>query len=315
MKKIFRIILWLLLSAALIPVLGILAVFMNYHMISWTVHHRIYDSVKQIPFRPVTLVLGAGNYEPEKWINHSFDHRMHTTSQLYLHDKTSRIIVSGMDVPGDYDEPREMKMVLKESGIPDTAIVADYGGNRTWISLQRIHEQINADSIIIVSQHQHLERALFIAGCLGMNAIGMEAEPSPKNNRYWELREYLARVKCIFDCLTYKFGFGFAHHDSITQLRTKTQEQRTKVTRHNFTQRRRDAKISSQPTALVTCHLLLVTHFNNSVTQLRTKNQEQRTKRYPSQFHAKMQRRKGPICNSARSRTSVMVSEAKPVSW
>ena len=208
MKKTLIIILWILLGIAIIPVAGIAAVYLNYHLISWTVRHSIYETVKQVPFRKQTLVLGAGNYEPEKWINHSFDHRMHTTSQLYLQNRTHRIIVSGREIPGDYDEPAEMKTVLKDYGVPDTAIISDYGGVRTWASLQRVYERLNADSIIIVSQHEHLERALFIAGCLGMKAIGVEAEPSPRNNRYWELREYLARVKCIFDCLAFKFNLA-----------------------------------------------------------------------------------------------------------
>ncbi len=198
----------MLLGTIMIPVVSIVAVYLNYHVISWSVRHNIYDSVGNVPFRSRTLVLGAGNYEPDKWINHSFDHRMQTTARLFQSHKTSRIIVSGRELPGQYDEPEEMKTVLKEFGIPDTAIASDYGGDRTWTSLQRVQEILQTDSIIIVSQHEHLERALFIAGCLGINAIGMEAEPSPKNNRFWELREYLARVKCIFDCLSYKFKYS-----------------------------------------------------------------------------------------------------------
>ena len=208
MKKILKIIFRVLLVIIMLPVAGMLAVYLNYHLISFSVRNNIYQTGIQVPYRNQTLVLGAGNYEPGKWINHAFNHRMHTTAQLFFDNKTTRIIVSGMNVPGDYDEPAEMKEVLMDYGIPDTVIFADWGGTRTWTSVQRVQELFGADSIIIVSQHDHLERALFVANCLGIDAIGLEAEPSPKRNRYWTLREYLARVKCIFDCLSYKFSFS-----------------------------------------------------------------------------------------------------------
>ena len=166
-------------------------------------HHKIYTSISKIPPREYTLVLGGGNYKPELWINHTFNHRMYTSAKLFNSKKTKKIIASGMKLSDDLDEVADMKLVLLEHGIPKTAILPDYQGIRTWSSVERSKNIYGADSIIIVSQHGQLERALFIAEFIGIDAIGMEAEPPPWNHRYWIYREYLARVKCTFDCFAY----------------------------------------------------------------------------------------------------------------
>jgi len=152
--------------------------------------------------------MGAGHYKPDKWINHSFNHRMYTAVKLYTSGKTAKIIASGLRNSDEYDEVTDMKNVLLEYGIPAKDIISDFGGVRTWSSLDRAFNYYKVDTIIIVSQRDQLERALFIANCIGMNAVGIEADPIPNKHRIWTIREYLARVKCTFDCLTYKFNFS-----------------------------------------------------------------------------------------------------------
>jgi len=208
MKKLRVILLRTLLVIILLPVIVILCIFLNYHMIGLSTHHKIYTSISEIPSREYTLVLGGGNYRPGWWVNHTFNHRMHTSARLFKSEKTEKIIASGMKLSEELDEVADMKLVLLEYGVPKSAILPDYQGLRTWSSVERSKQIYGADSIIIVSQHGQLERALFIAECIGINAIGMEAEPSPWKHRYWVYREYLARVKCTLDCFSYLFNLN-----------------------------------------------------------------------------------------------------------
>jgi SanA protein len=195
------------LVLVLIPVTGVLAIFLNYHLISFSAQGRIYGNTKDINFRKYTLVMGAGHYKPDKWINHTFNDRMYTAVKLYTDKKTEKIIASGTRTSDYYDEVSDMRNVLVEYGIPKEDIITDFGGNRTWSSVQRTLKYHLADTIIIVSQRGQLERALFVAGCMGMDAVGLLAEPSPRKHKAWTIREYLARVKCTYDCIAYKFSF------------------------------------------------------------------------------------------------------------
>jgi SanA protein len=208
MKRIFSLFLRVLLVLLLIPLTGALTIFLNYHLIALAASGRLYEKPDDIHFRKYTLVMGAGSYKPEMWINHAFNHRMHTTAELFEKKKTEKIITSGIRISNDDDEVAQMKLVLRVYGIPETAIITDYGGFRTWSSVERVYKYYKFDNIIIISQRDQLERALFIAGCLGLDAIGVEAEPTPRRHRFWTIREYLARVKCTFECIAYKFNFS-----------------------------------------------------------------------------------------------------------
>ncbi|MDQ3051173.1 MAG: YdcF family protein [Bacteroidota bacterium] len=207
MNKIFRIFLQIVLVLVLIPVTGLIAIFLNYHLISLSVSGKIYDNPQEISFRKYTLVMGGGNFRPGLWVNHTFNHRMQATAELYKDNKTDKIIASGALTTSELDEVGDMKLVLLEYGIPEADIIIDYEGIRTWASVERTFNYHNADTIIIVSQCDQLERALFIARCIGLDAIGMRAEPTPTRRRAWTIREYLARVKCTLDCIAYKFSF------------------------------------------------------------------------------------------------------------
>src|SRR6186713_1043434 len=130
MKKLKVILLRTLLVIILLPIFILLCIFINYHLIGLTMHHKIYTSISKIPPREYTLVLGGGNYKPEFWINHTFNHRMYTSAKLFKSNKTKKIIASGMKLSDDLDEVADMKLVLLEQGIPKTAILPDYQGLR-----------------------------------------------------------------------------------------------------------------------------------------------------------------------------------------
>jgi SanA protein len=78
--------------------------------------------------------------------------------------------------------------------------VLDYAGFRTLDSVVRCREVFSEDSITIISQEFHNQRALFIANKSGVNAIAFNAQEVSKNYSLKTcIREYFARVKCVLD--------------------------------------------------------------------------------------------------------------------
>lgn len=85
-----------------------------------------------------------------------------------------------------------MKMALIEKGIPDSAIVLDYAGFRTFDSIIRGKEIFGQSSFIIISQPFHNERALYIARQYGINALPLMPKIlqhvmglKPGSERFW----------------------------------------------------------------------------------------------------------------------------------
>lgn len=86
----------------------------------------------------------------------------------------SYIIASG----GDYsdrengcDELTAMRDSLTVYGIPDSVIILDYQGLRTLNSIVKAKYIYNFDSLTIISQKYHNERAIWLAEHYGLHAI------------------------------------------------------------------------------------------------------------------------------------------------
>lgn len=168
---------------------------------------RLYDSVDSIPYRKVALVLGTN---PQAKINGKenlyFNYRIDKAAELYFAGKVSYLLLSGDNSREDYNEPEAMRDSLLAKGIPEKVIVLDYAGFRTLDSVVRCKEIFGQDSITIVSQYFHNERAIYIADKRGLNVIAINA----KDGKIWKypprriLREWISRVKLFVDELTNK---------------------------------------------------------------------------------------------------------------
>lgn len=197
MKRFLIIILASVFLIALSP-------FLISKLISFTSGKKIYTDHAQLPDYPLVMVLGAGRYYPESTENYFFTNRMSAAYHVFLQKKIKRIIASGRSNIKHYSEPAAMKSALVDSGVPPLIIYPDHGGDRTFNSVRRIKEYFHADSVIIVSQREQLERALFISKCFGITAVGYEAKDAPYYyKKRFTLREYLARMKTVWDCFFY----------------------------------------------------------------------------------------------------------------
>lgn len=169
---------------------------------------RTFDKVQDIPHNRYGLLLATSPVTPYGAHNFYFDNRIKAAEELYKAGKVDYIIASG----GDYsrsqkygcDEPKAILDSLAARGIPADRIILDYDGTRTLNSITKAKREYGLDSVTLISQKYHNERAIYQADHYGLHAIGYNAAPSPilRNRIKNNLREYLARVKLLLDLLT-----------------------------------------------------------------------------------------------------------------
>lgn len=174
-------------------------------MVNHAAKDRLYDSVENVPHRKVGLVLGTSPIST--WNgrrNYYFDHRIKAAADLYKAGNVDWLVVSGGDyrnTENGYDEPVAMRDSLMKQGVDSVRIILDYDGTRTLNSIAKIRDVYRQDSIIIISQKYHNERALYQAKHLGIDAIGYNAKTPGRRTSWWRNRgrEVLARVKLFID--------------------------------------------------------------------------------------------------------------------
>jgi vancomycin permeability regulator SanA len=155
------------------------------------VRGRIYASAADAPSGPLALVLGAevyanGNPSP------ALVNRLDTSIQLYRAGKVDALLMSGGH--GSV-ETSAMRRYALAAGVPDDAIRLDDGGLRTLSSCQRARDVFHATRVTVISQAEHLTRAVYICDKLGLDAIGVVAPDFPGPALWtYRLRERAAVV-------------------------------------------------------------------------------------------------------------------------
>ena len=166
---------------------------------------KLFSTPREVPYNRVGLLLGTGKYLKRGYVNPYYSYRIDAALQLYNSKKIRYIIISGDNSRLDYNEPGMMKADLVKAGVDSACIYLDYAGFRTFDSMVRLKEVFGQDSVTIISQQFHNERALYIASREGIAAIGYNAKDvNTKMGFRTQLREKFARVKVFFDYLTGK---------------------------------------------------------------------------------------------------------------
>lgn len=197
-----------ILCVVLTPIIAIvIAIIGCYTIVECKAWNKTFDNTADIPHRKVGLLLGTSPRVPNGAPNFYYINRITATANLYKAGKVDRIISSGGDYSsrpsGGYNELIAMRDSLVTHGVPDSIIILDYDGTRTLNSIVKAKEIYGVDSITIISQEYHNERAIFLASQNGIDAIGYNAKPSHiitkriKN----EGREFFARVKLFVDVI------------------------------------------------------------------------------------------------------------------
>jgi len=154
-----------------------------------------------VPARRVAIVFGAG-----LWRNGTatpvLQDRVQTAANLYFAGKVEKLLMSGDNRFVDYNEPAVMREVAISLGVPESAIVLDYAGRRTYDTCYRAKAIFGVTEAILVTQAFHLPRALYECSQLGIGSVGVEADLrvySISSMLYWNARELFATVAALWD--------------------------------------------------------------------------------------------------------------------
>ncbi len=190
----------------LVIVIPVLIAIICYVTIEFYSSRRVYKNISDIPNCLYALVLGTCPYRGDGQPNRYFVYRMDAAAELYLDGKSRSLILSG-DKHGDYDEPAAMAEALFDRGILKEALIIDDKGYDTIDSILFAKRSVGAEGIIILSQDYHCKRAVFLAGCCGIDAVAYCAKSVdyPVVTKS-ELREVLARVKAFYDVICIKLN-------------------------------------------------------------------------------------------------------------
>ncbi|OQA00242.1 MAG: vancomycin high temperature exclusion protein [Bacteroidetes bacterium ADurb.Bin408] len=197
--KILRKLIWVVV---ILTVLGVISIYGADKLVEKTAAGRLYNATDSIPYNKIGLLLGTAKTLPCGYINLYYKYRIEAAVELYNAGKIDYILVSGDNSRKDYDEPSAIKNDLIAAGIPADKIYLDYAGFRTLDSVVRCKEIFGQISITVISQPFHNERAIYIADCKGIQAIGFNARDVNENYGFkTRIREKFARVKMVLDLI------------------------------------------------------------------------------------------------------------------
>ena len=180
-------------------VIGAFILFCNLWVVLST-NSRVYDSIDEVKSNSIGLVLGTAKKVAPTSPNPHFEHRMAAATELFLEGKIKHLLVSGDGGSKYYNEPRDMTAKLVSLKVPEKAISSDNSGYRTLDSIIRAKKIYGLEDVTIISDGFHVNRALFVARKMGLNAIAFSSQPVKlKYSLNTRLREYLARVLVVLD--------------------------------------------------------------------------------------------------------------------
>ena len=195
LKKLFAILLVLLVISAL-------TVYVCDRTIKKSASGKLYTTANNIPFNRTGLLLGTSKYLANGYVNPYYQYRLEAATALMKSGKIRYLLISGDNSRKDYSEPGDMRADLILAGIDSSLIYLDYAGFRTFDSMVRLKEIFGQDSVTVISQKFHNERALYIAGREQITAIGYNArDVGQASGMKVKFREKLARVKVFIDYL------------------------------------------------------------------------------------------------------------------
>lgn len=192
---------WLVLAVAVLCLSAIVLVCNLWVVLS--TRRYTHDLASEVPFNDYAVVLGTSPYRSDGRPNRYYVRRINAASCLYKAGKVRHLVVSGAKNKLGYDEPQAMSAALQKAGVPEAAVVLHGGGFRTLMSVIYAHSRLGLRSVTFISQRFHNERAIFLARCMGMQAVGYNAEAVYGGKApVVTAREWLSRVRAVGEGLS-----------------------------------------------------------------------------------------------------------------
>ena len=184
---------------SLIITLAIIIAGINVYMVATDMLNITDSYYEEIDIEPeCILVLGAG-VKPDGTPSAALQARLDKGIELYRAGVAPKLLLSGDNGQVEYDEVTAMREYTRDSGVPDEDIFTDHAGFSTYDSIYRADEIFCVSRAVVVSQKDHLYRALYSCKRMGVEARGVPADGKEVYSAYYgseyNYREYLARAK------------------------------------------------------------------------------------------------------------------------
>jgi len=159
----------------------------------------LFNDTATIPHNKCGLILGTSKYLLGGGNNAYFDNRIEAAAFLFQSGFIKQIICSGDNMSDKYyNEPKAMSKALQKLGVPDSVIWLDREGLSTRKSVQNFIRNYDINSVTIITQEFHNERAVFIARKSGLDAIGFNARDVDFfSDPFTHIREWFAKIKAV----------------------------------------------------------------------------------------------------------------------
>ena len=194
MKKLLKLLLKLILAAV------IAVAFMNLTVLLTTASRVISVEEAEEKSTDSVLVLGAavwGN-EPSPMLRQRIEKGM----EVFNTSDAGCLLMSGDGRAKNYNEPSTMARYAIENGIEEQYVIQDPYGIRTYDSMWRAKYVLGYDSVIVITQAYHLNRAIYIGKAMGLEVYGVACDSGILNaGLYNNSREIVARCKDFIWCL------------------------------------------------------------------------------------------------------------------
>lgn len=132
-------------------------------------------TLENVPEKPVAIIFGAW-VQPDGNPSPMLADRVQVGAELYQAGKVKALLLTGDNHITEYNEPEAMRQYALALGVPDSALVLDYAGFRTYDSCYRARDIFKVDQAILVTQAFHLDRALLTCNALGIESVGVAAD-------------------------------------------------------------------------------------------------------------------------------------------
>ncbi len=193
MKRFTKTIIYIVASIIFIIVFAFL-------LVNVSTKKYVWSKVEDVPHTQTALILGASILKNGN-LSLVLRDRVDMAIKLYEAKKVEQILVSGDNSTLSYNEVNPVRLYLLDKGIPDQDIFLDHAGFDTYSSMYRARDVFQASSMTVVTQSFHLQRSVFIARSLGIEAVGISADKRNYKLKNYT-RELLANVKAIMNLVS-----------------------------------------------------------------------------------------------------------------
>ncbi|CAN5274992.1 ElyC/SanA/YdcF family protein [soil metagenome] len=195
---VLRIFLWLLALGAIAAIF----VFAVNKYVQKNQSDKIKNSITEIPTEEpprIAIVFGAKVWDNGEASPVLYD-RVVTAVELYRAGRVKKLLMSGDNPTPAYDEPTAMKRTAMELGVPESDIVLDFAGRRTYDTCYRAKEIFGVQKAILVTQEFHQARANYLCNNVGVDSIGITANRRQyEGAKYWAFREVFSVLSAWFE--------------------------------------------------------------------------------------------------------------------